>query len=116
MLALSIFLILGLVGVPFAVQHLNGLMLLYAVLSLTIIRMLPVALSLLGSGLDRYTVLFVGWFGPRGIASVLYLLIAVGELGLKGYEAAISVIVTTVVISTVLHGVTAVPLAKLFRP
>lgn len=114
MLALSIFLILGLAGVPFAVQHSNGQTLLYALLSLTFIRMLPVALSLLGSGLDKYTVLFVGWFGPRGIASVLYLLIAVGELGLEGYEPAISVIVVTVTISTVLHGISAVPLSKRF--
>jgi NhaP-type Na+/H+ or K+/H+ antiporter len=45
--------------------------LLYAVLSLTVVRMLPVALAVVGAGLDRATVLFVGWFGPRGLASLV---------------------------------------------
>jgi NhaP-type Na+/H+ or K+/H+ antiporter len=115
MLSLFIFLILGLVGVPAAVPHLDGVMLLYAMLSLTLIRMVPVALSLLGSGLDRSSVIFIGWFGPRGIASILYLLIAVGELGAEGYRQAISVIVITVAISTVLHGISAVPMTKVFK-
>lgn len=53
----------------------------YALLSLTVIRMLPVAISLAGSGLNHYSVGFIGWFGPRGIASTLYLLITAGELG-----------------------------------
>jgi NhaP-type Na+/H+ or K+/H+ antiporter len=52
---------------------------LYAVLSLTLIRMLPVALSLIGSGLSGTTVLFVGWFGPRGLASIVLVLIALAE-------------------------------------
>lgn len=114
MLSLFVFFILGLVGVPAAVQYIDGTMLLYALLSLTFIRMVPVALSMVGSGWNPFTVAFVGWFGPRGIASILYLLIAVGDLGTDGYEQAIAVIVLTVSLSTVLHGVSALPLTKMF--
>jgi sodium/hydrogen antiporter len=56
-------------------------MVLYAGLSLTLVRMVPVALASIGSGLDRNTVLFVGWFGPRGLASLVFALIALEELG-----------------------------------
>jgi len=65
-LALFIFLILGMVGVPMAYLLWDWAAFIYALLSLTIIRMLPVALSLMGSGLDLRTSLFIGWFGPRG--------------------------------------------------
>jgi NhaP-type Na+/H+ or K+/H+ antiporter len=115
LLSLFIFLILGLVMIPAAAEHWNMTMLAYAILSLTLIRMLPVAISLIGSGLDSFTVLFLGWFGPRGIASILYLLIAVGDLGFAGYESALSVIVLTVLLSTVLHGISAVPLSNIFK-
>jgi NhaP-type Na+/H+ or K+/H+ antiporter len=70
-----------------------------------------VALSLIGSGLDRPSVGFIGWFGPRGIASILYLLLVVGKLGAKGLEYLLSVIVLTVLLSVLAHGLTAVPLA-----
>jgi NhaP-type Na+/H+ or K+/H+ antiporter len=86
--------------------------LIYAVLSLTIIRMLPVAISLLGAKLPWQSVGFIGWFGPRGIASVLYLLMVVIEIGKDGYERMISVIVLTVFLSIFLHGISAVPLSK----
>jgi len=115
LLSLFIFLILGLVMIPVAAESWNLTMLMYAFLSLTVIRMVPVAIALIGSGLDKFTVLFLGWFGPRGIASILYLLIAVGDLGLEGYESALSLIVLTVLLSTILHGISAVPLTKLFK-
>jgi NhaP-type Na+/H+ or K+/H+ antiporter len=76
--------------------------------------MLPVWLALAGTGLSRTTVLFMGWFGPRGIASVLYLLMVVKELGLAGHERILSVIVLTVLLSVFLHGMSAVPLSRLF--
>jgi NhaP-type Na+/H+ or K+/H+ antiporter len=72
---------------------------LYAVLSLTVIRMLAVAISLYGKKLGTDTVLFVGWFGPRGIASVLYLLLVANMLGIESYERILSVIVLTVLLS-----------------
>ena len=110
-LTLFVFLLFGMVLVPAALPFWDGRALLYAVLSLTVIRMLPVALSLLGSGLDKTTVAFVGWFGPRGIASVLYLLMFVHEVGVGGYEPMLSVIALTVLLSVYAHGLSAVPLA-----
>jgi NhaP-type Na+/H+ or K+/H+ antiporter len=76
--------------------------------------MLPVAISLMGTRLTGFSIAFIGWFGPRGIASVLYLLIAISELGLPGYERMLSIIVLTVLLSVFLHGITAVPLSRLY--
>lgn len=85
---------------------------LFAVLSLTVLRMLPVALALLGSGMRRETVLFVGWFGPRGLASVVFSVIAVETLPMTAeLQAVLATIVLTVLMSVVLHGITADPWA-----
>lgn len=113
-LCLFVFLIFGMVMVPDTVEYWDGKALLYAVLSLTVIRMLPVALCLIGAKMDLPTVGFIGWFGPRGIASVLYMLILVGEIGAKGHERMLSVIVLTVLISVFVHGLSAVPLSGLY--
>jgi NhaP-type Na+/H+ or K+/H+ antiporter len=113
-LALFIFLMLGLILVPVTIQYWDIRAWMYAVLSLTFIRMIPVALSLMGSKLDWASVSFIGWFGPRGIASILYLLIVVGRIGKSGYEYMLSVIVLTVLLSVFLHGISAVPLAHLY--
>jgi NhaP-type Na+/H+ or K+/H+ antiporter len=113
-LALFVFLIFGLVAVPLAAGHWDARAWLYAILSLTIIRMLPVAVGLLGARLDWRSVGLIGWFGPRGIASVLYLLMAVNRIGLAGHERIFSVIVLTVLLSVFLHGITAVPLSRLY--
>ena len=108
---LIVFLVFGLTLVPAATEYWGWPELLYALASLTIIRMLPVAISLLGTGLDWRTIAFIGWFGPRGIASVLYLLMAIAAIGFVGYEQVMSVIVLTVMISVFAHGVSAVPLS-----
>ena len=113
-LELFVFLIFGIVLIPMAVPHWDGPALLYAVLSLTVIRLIPVALALLKSGLDTPAVGFIGWFGPRGIASVLYLLIFVGKVGSEGYERMLAVVVLTVLLSVFLHGLSAVPLCSLY--
>lgn len=114
-LVLFIFLVTGLVIVPLAFPHWDLIALVYALLSLTAIRMIPVAISLLGTGLDRKTMLFIGWFGPRGIASILYLLIAVMQLNQLGNTRVFSVISLTVVLSIFLHGMSAVPLSRIFK-
>ena len=111
-LILFVFLIFSMVMVPQAAKYWDINALLYAVLSLTVIRMLPVAISLLGKNLGLGTILFVGWFGPRGIASVLYLLLVVNILGIEGYERILSVIVLTVLISVFVHGISALPLSN----
>jgi NhaP-type Na+/H+ or K+/H+ antiporter len=82
----------------------------YAVLSLTVIRMIPVAISMIGTGLHRETVLFLGWFGPRGLASVVLMLIALEEAGgIPGIETIVLVVITTVLISIFAHGISAGP-------
>ena len=85
----------------------------YAVLSLTVVRMLPVTLSLLGLGLRPGTWLFMGWFGPRGLASVVFTLVALEELESGSAQRSILVQVATwtILLSVVAHGVTAAPLA-----
>jgi NhaP-type Na+/H+ or K+/H+ antiporter len=100
-----------------AVAHLGELFtwrgLVFAVLSLTVLRMVPVALALLGTRLRRETVVFVGWFGPRGLASVVFALLAIESLAMDSELAPIiGAIATTVLLSVVLHGVTADPWAR----
>ena len=85
----------------------------FAVLSLTVLRMAPVALSLLGAGLRPQTVAFIGWFGPRGLASIIFALIAFESLEAEPAVATVlGVIATTVVLSVLAHGLTASPWAR----
>jgi NhaP-type Na+/H+ or K+/H+ antiporter len=86
---------------------------LYAVLSLTVIRMLPVFLVLIGMGMSTEAKLFTGWFGPRGLASVVFIVIVMGD-ELPGEQTMATVVGWTVVLSIVLHGITANPWAKRF--
>ncbi|MEI8240969.1 MAG: cation:proton antiporter [Actinomycetota bacterium] len=81
----------------------------FALVALTLVRMLPVALVLAGSGLDRATVAVVGWFGPRGLASVVFALMAVEALEGPVARQVDIAITATVVLSVVLHGVSAAP-------
>ena len=111
-LILVVFLIFGLAMVPAAVPYWGISEFVYAIASLTVLRMAPVAISLFGSKLDWQTVSFIGWFGPRGIASVLYLLMAVAAIGLEGNERVMSVIVLTIMISVYAHGISATPLSE----
>ena len=110
LLALAVWFLFGAALLPVAFDHFSVSTVAYALLSLTVIRMLPVALALAGTGLDRPTVLFVGWFGPRGLASVVFALLAVEELGESSTMGqAIAVVALTVLLSVVLHGVSAGP-------
>ena len=79
----------------------------YAVLSLTVVRVLPVAVSLLGTGMARPTVVFAGWFGPRGLASIVFGLL-VAEEALPDGSVILQAVFVTVALSVVLHGATAV--------
>jgi NhaP-type Na+/H+ or K+/H+ antiporter len=100
--------------IPVASEYWGWQEIIYSLASLTVIRMLPVAISMIGTGFDWRTVAFIGWFGPRGIASVLYLLMAVAAIGFAGYERIMSVIVLTVTISVYAHGISALPLSRLY--
>ena len=116
LVSLLVWLAFGAVAVVPALRALNWQTLLYAVLSLTVLRMAPVALALIGAGLGRAAVAFVGWFGPRGLASVVFALLTLEELGEKGAGPAVEVIAVTVLLSVVLHGATAEPLARRYGP
>ncbi len=91
------------------VEFLSWQVVVYAVLSLTVIRMLPVYLSLAGSGLSSNAKLFTGWFGPRGLASVVFAVIVLNEQ-LPGGNTVVATATCTIILSVVLHGVSANPL------
>ena len=110
-LALMVWLIFGAVMVVPGFRAADWQDYVFAVLALTVLRMVPVAVSLLGSGLDRATVALVGWFGPRGLASVVFGLIAFDGLDPVAANQVLSLVVVTVTLSVVAHGLTAGPLA-----
>ena len=113
LVSLLVWLAFGAVAIPIVLGGVHLAVVLYAVLSLTVVRMLPVALVLLGARLDRATVLFMGWFGPRGLASLVFALLALEELG-PGADDAVATIAVTVLLSVLAHGATAAPLAARF--
>ena len=86
---------------------------LYAVLSLTVVRMLPVFLSAFGCNLRADAKLFLGWFGPRGLASIVFLVIAM-QAKLPGSDTLVATVVATVFLSVLGHGLSANPLAAAF--
>ena len=88
----------------------------YALVSLTLVRMVPVAVALLGSHLRREPIAFIGWFGPRGLASIAFGLTAVVSLQEAGEPTDVlgQAVVWTVMLSVLLHGLTAAPLAARF--
>lgn len=110
LVSLLVWLAFGAIAIPIMLERLSALTVLYAVLSLTLIRMLPVALASIGAGFGRNTVLFVGWFGPRGLASLVFALLGLEALGGEADEA-VAVIAVTVLLSVVAHGFSAAPLA-----
>ena len=111
--SMASWLLFGALAVPDIVADWSWSIALYALLSLTVIRMLPVAISLLGARMDWATVFFIGWFGPRGLASIVFALIVLEDLnGVRGpIEEVVSTISLTVLLSVVVHGLTARPLA-----
>jgi sodium/hydrogen antiporter len=109
-MALAVWFLFGAALVPVALDYVSWSTLVYVLLSLTLVRMVPVALSLVGTGLDPLTVTFVGWFGPRGLASVVFALLAIEELGeTPAVRQAIAVVALTVLLSVLVHGVSAGP-------
>lgn len=112
LLALLTFLFFGALLVGPRVDELTFQIAAYALLSLTVIRMIPVAVSLIGMRLEAPTIGFLGWFGPRGLASILFGLFVVENAELAGSETILVVVTWTVLASVVLHGVTAVPFSR----
>ncbi len=84
----------------------------YAALSLTVIRMVPVAIAMIGTGLRLPTVLFLGWFGPRGLASILFGILVLDKADLPHEPLIFGLVMLTVLFSVVAHGLSAAPLAR----
>ena len=105
------FLMFGAVLLGPALGQLDWAVAAYAVLSLTVVRMVPVALSMIGLRMRRTTVAFVGWFGPRGLASIVFVLLLVEEGSLAESALLQTVVSITVAASVFAHGLTAYPLA-----
>ena len=108
LLGFAVWLLFGVAALPVIRDHLGWRGLVFAVLSLTVIRMGPVAVSLIGSGMRVQSVAFIGWFGPRGLASVVFALLAVEDLPVDdSLRTAIATLAMTVLLSVILHGLTA---------
>jgi sodium/hydrogen antiporter len=106
------FLIFGAVLLGPALEHLSWQIAVYAVLSLTVVRLLPVAIAMIGSGATPRTIGFLGWFGPRGLASIVFAVIAVNEANLVGEQTILLASYATIGLSVFAHGASAAPLAK----
>lgn len=109
LLTLLVFLVFGAILIPKMVGLFDGNVVLYGLLSLSVIRIVPVWLSLLGLNLSWHTVAFVGWFGPRGLASILFGLLIVERSAITSADPIFAIVVFTVLVSIVAHGLTAIP-------
>ena len=96
-------------------SHFTPWLFLYALLSLTVVRILPVAIALIGTGLSRPTVFFMGWFGPRGLASIVLGLVYLEQETHQPGESTIRfAVMTTVLLSIFAHGLSSIPGINLY--
>jgi NhaP-type Na+/H+ or K+/H+ antiporter len=103
----------GALAVGMLLPHVTWQIVAYAALSMTLIRMVPVAIALLGTGAQLPTVAFMGWFGPRGLASIVFALIALDE-GIPGRQMLLTTVMMIVLLSVFLHGLSSVPLVAAY--
>jgi NhaP-type Na+/H+ or K+/H+ antiporter len=115
LLTLLTFLVFGAVLAPIGIEHASWKTVTLAVLFLTVVRIVPIWLSLLGLKLSSYQKFFLGWFGPRGLASILFALLVLDRFSIPGAEEVTACVVLTVIASSVLHGVTATPMSNRFK-
>ena len=101
----------GAVVIPGVVKFINWQVIVYAPLSLTVIRMLPIVLSLVGTKEPIHSKLFLAWFGPRGLASIVFAVIVINN-NLPGAELISVIVAYTINFSAFTHGLTANPLAS----
>ena len=106
------FVVFGAILLGPALGELTWELALYAVLSLTIVRIVPVAIAMLGTHARMPTLAFMGWFGPRGLASIVFAVIVIEESALPHEELLVLAIYLTVGLSVFAHGLTAAPWAK----
>lgn len=112
LLMLITFLVFGAALLPEGLSHMTPMHVVYALLSLTVIRVIPIVVSLLGAGVQPATQLFLGWFGPRGLASILFVLLILEDTEIVHRHELLTITVITVALSILLHGVTAAPFAQ----
>ncbi len=115
LLTLIIFMIFGAALLPLAAHDISWEIVVYGVFALTLMRMVPVSLSLVGLKLHWPTHLFLGWFGPRGLASILFALLVVEEMGVAAREEILLITIVTVGMSVFAHGISASPGAEWYR-
>jgi len=108
-LMLLTFMMFGAVMLPQAIESISLPIILYGVLSLSLVRIVSVAISFIGTKVRPITSLFVGWFGPRGVASILYVFIVLESESLQNLELIYAVVMVTVLFSIFAHGITAAP-------
>jgi sodium/hydrogen antiporter len=106
------FVVFGAVLLGPALGEVTWTVALYAVLSLTIVRLIPVAVAMVGTGARRPTLAFLGWFGPRGLASIVFAVLVLEEGGLPHDGLILETIYITIGLSVLAHGLTAAPLAN----
>lgn len=111
LLTVVTFLVFGAVVAEPALDGLTWRVAAYAALSLTVVRMVPVLVALWRSGTTAETRLFMGWFGPRGLASILFALVVISELEGAAAEQIFTAAVWTILASIYAHGLTASPWA-----
>jgi sodium/hydrogen antiporter len=114
LLNLIIFFLFGVALLPLAWGRVSSAIVIYALLSLTLVRVIPVFLSLKNKHLRWETTLFLGWFGPRGLASILFVLLVLDRANLVGESLVLDAVIVTVALSILLHGLTASPGVKLY--
>ncbi|HHN67704.1 MAG TPA: sodium:proton antiporter [Thermopetrobacter sp.] len=114
LLTLLTFLIFGAVLAPQGLAHATWKTVMLSLAFLTVVRILPVWLSLTGTDLRPWEKFFLGWSGPRGLASILFALLIVEGYDVPGADEVLACVVLTVLLSIFLHGVTAQPLAASF--
>lgn len=112
LLTLVTFLLFGALMVEPALQVAGWETWLYAILTLTVLRMASVAISMIGAGLKADQIFLLGCFGPRGVASILFALLVLDSVNVIGRNEIFAITSATVLLSVYLHGITAVPLAK----
>lgn len=117
LLSVVIWMVFGATLMPMLAELLHWQYWLYAAASLTLLRMVPVWLSLLGTGLKLELKLFIGWFGPRGLASIVFaVMVLQNEPALLGQRPIIATVLCTIILSIILHGLTANPWVARFKP
>ena len=111
-LVLLTFAAFGAAMIPQAYTTITATHVLYGILALSLVRVLPVWLSLLGSGVKPVTAGFLGWFGPRGLASILFVLLILSEVEIANEASVFTIVIVTVSLSILLHGISAGPAAQ----